>query len=100
MDCLIAKRMRAARFAESPRDGFVVRFQEQQAGGNFAADARVDGWESFEAQPFANIHHQGRETNAGGVPGQLGELGNEPDGQVVHRVITEIFKNFEDRSFS
>src|SRR5437773_4748080 len=97
---LIAERMWAARFTESPRDGFVVRFQEQQAGGNFAADTRIDGRESLEAQPFANIHYQGGETNARGVPGQLGEFRDEPDGQVVHRVIAEIFKNLEDRSFA
>ncbi len=48
---------------------------------------------------LANVDHQRRAPHVRGILGQLGELGNQLDGQVVHRVVAEIFESLEHRGF-
>src|SRR5215471_15492011 len=54
-----SERVRAARFAETPNDGAVVSFQEDNLRVDRFADASQHLGQARKAQPFPDIDYQG-----------------------------------------
>src|SRR5271163_4046219 len=93
--------MRAARLAETPHQGFVTRFQEDQAHGMLAAQLAIDRRELFDLLALARVNQKcGALHFSDPFNVQLAEHRNQRDRKVIDAVKTEIFKSIEDRSLA
>ena len=54
----------------------------------------------FSVCAFANVDHQRRAADVGRILGQFGEFRDQPDGQIVHRVVAQIFEGLENRGLA
>ena len=92
--------MGPARFAEPADQRGLVRFEKYKPGGHLPADSLDQGWQTLQGGPFADVHHQSGMPDVRGILGQLGKLWDQLDGQVIDRIIPQIFECLEDCSLA
>src|SRR5689334_15855515 len=95
-----AQRMRTPRLTEAPNQGGLVSFKEDQPGWHHPPDAFEQARKTFERGALADVHHQRRPPNGRRVLGELGELRDQFDGEVVHRIVAQVFQRLEHGSLA
>jgi hypothetical protein len=81
-------------FTEPAHQGRVVGFEENEARAHQPAQTPVQRGEAFERGAFANIDDNGGLADIRGVLGQLSELRDQIDGEIVDRVVAQILERF------
>ena len=91
--------MRTPGLAEPARQRAVVGFEKNQRGRSAPPQLLKQRRKLRQLLAFANVDHQRRAPHMRRILGQLGELRDQLDGHVVHRVVAEIFESLEDGGF-
>ena len=92
--------MRTPRFAEAARERAIVGFEKHQRGRSAPPQPLEERGKLRQLLAFANVDHQRRAPHVRRILGQFGELRNQLDGHVVHRVVAEIFEGLEYGGFA
>ncbi len=92
--------MGTASLAEAPDQGRLVGFEKHQPRGNLAADALVQGRKAVQRGALADVDDDGRLADVGHGLGQFGEFRDQPDGQIVDRIIAQVLQRLERGAFT
>jgi hypothetical protein len=88
--------MRPPGFAEAARQSGVVSLEKYQRSRSLPPQPFEQRRNLRERLSLANVDHQRRAPHVSRTLGQLGELGDQLDGQVVDSVVAQILKGLEN----
>ena len=93
--------MRPPCLAEAPQQGHLVSLNEHKRRGILGAELPQDRGKLVELISLTRVHQQGRALNfTAALHVQFAECGNQGDGKVIDAVKPEVFKCFEDSTFT
>ena len=92
--------MRATGLRETPDEGIVVGFEEDDARRQNFTHLGEDGREPMEAAAFANVDDEGCVRDFGRFCDEIRESRNEFERKIVNGVEAEVFKCLKRRCLS
>jgi hypothetical protein len=95
-----AHRMRTPSLREAPLQGLVVGFEKQKPGRDLGREGAVDRRKAVERRTLAGVDDERRSMRLDGALGQISELRDEIDRQVIDRVIAKVLEGAQHGAFA